>query len=71
VDSKPPPPDFTLGPDTITVPFPVSLDDLDRFFFLAALDRAGSGRAAAKLLSRSAAWAEARCFENDISHKKW
>ena len=71
MDSKKPPPDFTLGPDTITVPFPVSLEELDRVFFLAALERAGSGRAAAKLLGRSAAWAEARCFELDIPHKKW
>jgi hypothetical protein len=71
VDSKPPPPGFTLGPDTITVPFPVSVVELDRLFFLAALDRAGSGRAAARLLCRSAGWAQARCIELDIPHKKW
>ena len=71
MDGKKPLPEFTLGPNTITVPFPVSLDELDRLLFLAALDRAGSGRAAAKLLGRSLAWAQARCFELDIPHKKW
>ena len=67
----PPPPTYTLGPQTITLPFPVSIEVLDRLLFRAAIERTGSGRAAAKLLGRSDGWAAARCFELDIPFKKW
>jgi hypothetical protein len=67
----PMPPTYTLADNTITLPFPLSLDVLDRLLFLAALQRTGSGRAAAKLLGRSAQWAYERCFELDIPTKNW
>jgi hypothetical protein len=67
----PPAPTYTLGPQTITLPFPLSLEVLDRLLFRAAIERTGSGRAAAKLLGRSDGWAAARCFELDIPFKKW
>jgi hypothetical protein len=67
----PPPLVYVLGEDTITLPFPLQLDDLDRLLFLATVERAGSGRAAAKLLGRSESWAYERCFELDIRLKDW
>jgi hypothetical protein len=67
----PPPPTYTLGEHTITVPFPLSLDVLDRLLFRAALERTGSGRRAAELLGRSATWADQRCFELDVPRKHW
>jgi hypothetical protein len=52
-------PTYTLGPQTITLPFPLSIEVLDRLLFRAAIERIGSGRAAAKLLGRSEGWAAA------------
>ena len=46
--------------DSITLPFPVSLDDLARFLVVASLQRAGCLAGAARLLGRSFIWARAR-----------
>jgi hypothetical protein len=67
----PPPPTYSLAEHSITVPFPLSMDALDRLLFRAALERTGSGRRAAQLLGRSAAWGEERCFELDIPRSRW
>jgi hypothetical protein len=49
----PPPPTYSLAEHSITVPFPLSMDALDRLLFRAALERTGSGRRAAQFLGRS------------------
>ena len=55
-----PPASPVVTHDSITLPFPLSLDALARFLVMASLQRAGSVAGAAKLLGRSFIWARAR-----------
>jgi len=67
----PTPPPYVLKEGTITLPFPLHFDDLERLLFLASIERTGSGRAAAKLLGRSVQWASQHCHDLDIPSKQW